>query len=85
MKRRTLIVLVFSMTFILSLFAAEKGKPKIESFTIQRNTIYIFFEQYSKAGYHSLQWTAKNLASGTYIYKLSTPSNMAVNKCTLIK
>lgn len=64
---------------------SEPGKVKIEFFNIQGKKVDVTFEQNMEAGYHRVQWTPKNLASGTYIYKLSTLSNVAVNKCTLIK
>jgi hypothetical protein len=38
-----------------------------------------------QAGTHTVKFTPENLASGVYLYKLTTPDNSAVKKLLLMK
>jgi hypothetical protein len=41
--------------------------------------------EYMNAGYHSINFNARNLASGLYIYKILTNNHTAVRKMSLLK
>ncbi len=63
----------------------EEGLIKINFYDLQGRKIDHTIERELQAGYHKVKWSPKNLASGMYLYKLITPSGIAMNKCTFIK
>ena len=63
----------------------EAGEVRIEFFDLQGRKVDNTIERLLEAGYHHIQWSPDNLASGIYLYRVSTPAGMAIAKCTFIK
>ena len=54
-------------------------------FNLQGQRVYTLVSEYKNADSHSIQWDAKNFASGIYLLRASAGSFSQTKKCVLIK
>jgi len=67
-------------------FSLAKGdKVEIIVYDVLGNKIATLLEGYKPAGNHSIQFNAKNLPSGVYIYRIKSGAFMAAKKMVLVK
>ena len=67
-------------------FSLAKGdKVEIIVYDVLGNKIATLLEGYKPAGNHSIQFNAKNLPSGVYIYRIKSGAFMASKKMMLVK
>ncbi|MBN1998719.1 family 43 glycosylhydrolase [candidate division KSB1 bacterium] len=64
---------------------ARDSKVKILVYDLLGKQVAILVDTELRAGDHSVEWNAKNLASGIYLYKLITREFTQVRKMTLLK
>ncbi|MDP4117026.1 MAG: T9SS type A sorting domain-containing protein, partial [Bacteroidota bacterium] len=60
-------------------------KVEIIVYDVLGNKIATLLEGYKPAGNHSIQFNAKNLPSGVYIYRIKSGAFMASKKMMLVK
>lgn len=75
----------FNPTTTFSFDLKKAGHVKLSVFDITGREVAVIQNNKLAAGSHSIHYNAKNLASGTYIYKLQTASYSISKKFTLIK
>ncbi len=63
----------------------EDGEVKIEFFDLQGKPVDKAITRTLQAGYHHVRWSPSGLASGVYLYRVSTSSATLINKCTFLK
>jgi hypothetical protein len=63
----------------------ESGEVKIEFFDLQGRRVDNMITRDLEAGYHHINWAPRDLSSGIYLYRVTTPSGFAINKCSFIK
>lgn len=63
----------------------EDTRVKIEVMDITGRVIEQLVDEYKSGGAYQVKFNAKNVSSGIYFYKITTPSFMAVKKMVLIK
>jgi hypothetical protein len=75
----------FNPTTTISFSLAKASEVKLQVFDIKGSLIKTILNERKAAGDYSLQFDANNLSSGTYLYKLETPTGVQTKKMTLIK
>jgi hypothetical protein len=58
---------------------------KLEIFDLLGRNIDTIVDAYQAAGEYQITWNASEVASGTYLYRLTVGDETAVSKMTLIK
>ncbi|MBN1301922.1 MAG: S8 family serine peptidase [Melioribacteraceae bacterium] len=64
---------------------AEQGNVSLEVFDMLGRSVGRLVNEFKPAGNYKVQFSAVNLSSGVYIYKLSVNSFVSINKMLLIK
>ncbi|MFA5668840.1 MAG: M12 family metallo-peptidase [Balneolaceae bacterium] len=75
----------FNPVTIITFALKETTDVRLEIFTIQGQKVATLFNTKLTAGSHKARYSAENLASGVYLYRLSTPLRTLTRKMTLIK
>lgn len=75
----------FNSTANIRYYLPKRTKVKIEIYNLIGNKIKELFNGESEEGYHNLLWNADNVASGTYICRMTTPETAKITKLVLIK
>ncbi len=73
----------FNPTTNINFSIPHDGLVKLIIYDILGKEVFNLYDDYLTAGYHSLQFNATNLASGTYIYRL-TYNGASISKCMLL-
>ncbi|HMA77282.1 MAG TPA: PKD domain-containing protein [Candidatus Krumholzibacteriaceae bacterium] len=63
----------------------ERARVRLEIFDVQGKLVETLVNKSLDAGIHSKEWTAKNVSSGVYFYRLSTPSFTEIKKMVLLR
>ena len=63
----------------------EKTHVRLEIFDVQGKLVETLVNKTLGAGFQSSEWTATNVASGVYFYRLSTPSFTEMKKMILLR
>jgi photosystem II stability/assembly factor-like uncharacterized protein len=58
---------------------------KLEIFNTDGKLVDVIFNKYKQKGEYSVQYNARNLSSGIYFYKLSSPNGSVIKKLVLLK
>jgi len=61
------------------------GNVKLMVYDIMGREVVILVDELQQKGLHSIDWNAKDRASGTYFYKLQIGSFVSVKRMTLLK
>jgi len=64
---------------------AVDNNVKLEIFDLLGRNIDTIVDAYQAAGEHQITWNASDIASGTYLYRLTVGDETAVSKMVLIK
>lgn len=75
----------FNPSTVINYQIPEKGNVSLKLFDILGNEVATLVSAEQEAGSYNLTFNASGLASGTYIYKLSSGENVSVRKMTFIK
>ncbi|PAU93289.1 hypothetical protein CK503_12770 [Aliifodinibius salipaludis] len=76
----------FNPTTTIRFTLPIQNEVTLEVFNILGRKVATLFKNKSfQAGLHSINWNASNVASGTYIYRLTTDEKVVTKKMTLIK
>jgi hypothetical protein len=63
----------------------ETTRAKLEVFNLLGDRVATLLDGEVTAGYHSIQFDASHLASGTYFYRLTSGTSMAVRKLAVVR
>jgi flagellar hook assembly protein FlgD len=63
----------------------ENNSVKLQIFDILGNLVTTLVDEQMEAGYHSVNWSASNLASGIYFYRMSSGTFIKTMKLMLLK
>lgn len=63
----------------------ESGRVTVRMYDMQGSLVKVLFDDFAEAGYHSINFDASGLASGTYVYMLNTAGVSLSRKMVLIK
>jgi hypothetical protein len=63
----------------------EAARVRISIYDISGRFITDLLNARKSAGYHTIKWDASNLASGFYVYQISTENFTQVKKCLVLK
>lgn len=75
----------FNPETIISYSLAEPGHVKLDVYNLIGEKIITLINKEIKAGEYQLSFSAKNLPSGVYFYKLQQNHNLAIKKMLVIK
>ena len=75
----------FNSETILSYTLPTASDIRLEVFTLSGQRVAVLHEGFQAAGYHTLSMDASALASGVYLYRLTTPAGRFVQKFTLLR
>ncbi len=80
----------FNPSTKISFSTSNQGNVKVQIFDIRGALVTTLVNDYLDAGYHELEWNARNqsgvkVASGAYFYKISTENLTATKKMIFIK
>lgn len=66
----------------------ELSKPSeitLSVFNIKGQLVQTLASEYKTAGKHSIQWDARHVGSGLYLYRIQTGNSTEIRKCILVK
>jgi len=75
----------FNPSTTISIELAKSEQIKLEVFALNGQRIQTLMNGFQKAGSHSFQFDASSLSSGVYVLRLTSESQVATHKMTLIK
>ncbi len=75
----------FNSSTEIKYYLPQQAEVKLEIFDLLGRRVMILFNGRQDAGYHSINWKAKNQPSGIYFCKLSSGGKSKVVKMTLLK
>ena len=75
----------FNSETILSYTLPTASDIRLEVFTLNGQRVAVLYEGFQAAGYHTIAMDASALASGVYLYRLTTPEGRFVQKLTLLR
>ena len=75
----------FNSETILSYTLPTASAIRLEVFTLNGQRVAILHEGFQVAGYHTISIDASDLASGVYLYRLTTPEGRFAQKFTLLR
>ena len=75
----------FNPNTLISFSLARNENVSLEVFNLQGRSVVKLIDESLHIGEHSVHFNARNLSSGVYFYKLSTPSFIKTKKMLLIK
>jgi len=75
----------FNSETVLSYRLPTASDIRLEVFTLNGQRVAILHEGFQAAGYHAVALDASALASGVYLYRLTTPAGRFVQKFTLLR
>ena len=75
----------FNSKTILSYTLPTASDIRLEVFTLNGQRVAVLHEGFQAAGYHTIAVDASDLASGVYLYRLTTPKGRFVQKFTLLR
>ncbi len=75
----------FNSETVLSYTLPTAADIRLEVFTLSGQRVAVLHEGFQAAGYHTLSMDASDLASGVYLYRLTTPEGRFVQKFTLLR
>ena len=75
----------FNSETILSYTLPIASDIRLEVFTLNGQRVAVLHEGFQAAGYHTIALDASDLASGVYLYRLTTPEGRFVQKFTLLR
>ncbi len=75
----------FNSETVLSYTLPTASAIRLEVFTLSGQRVAVLHEGFQAAGYHTVAMDASDLASGVYLYRLSTPEGRFVQKFTLLR
>ena len=75
----------FNSETTLSYTLPTASDIRLEVFTLSGQRVAVLHEGFQAAGYHTLSMDASDLASGVYLYRLTTPEGRFVQKFTLLR
>ena len=75
----------FNSETILSYTLPTASDIRLEVFTLSGQRVAVLHEGFQAAGYHTIAMDSSDLASGVYLYRLTTPKGRFVQKFTLLR
>ena len=75
----------FNSETILSYTLPTASAIRLEVFTLNGQRVAVLHEGFQAAGYHTIALDASDLASGVYLYRLTTPKGRFTQKFTLLR
>ena len=75
----------FNSETVLSYTLPTAADIRLEVFTLNGQRVAVLYEGLQVAGYHTIAMDASALASGVYLYRLTTPEGRFVQKFTLLR
>ena len=75
----------FNSETILSYTLPTASDIRLEVFTLSGQRVAVLHEGFQAAGYHTIAMDASALASGVYLYRLTTPEGRFTQKFTLLR
>ena len=75
----------FNSETVLSYTLPTASAIRLEVFTLSGQRVAVLHEGFQAAGYHTIAMDASDLASGVYLYRLTTPEGRFVQKFTLLR
>ena len=75
----------FNSETVLSYTLPTASDIRLEVFTLNGQRVAVLYEGFQAAGYHTLSMDASALASGVYLYRLTTSEGRFVQKFTLLR
>ncbi len=80
----------FNSQTVISWFQIKPGQSRVEVFALTGQRVAVLYQGPTKAGVHQVHWNGRDdkgrtLASGVYLYRLSTNESLQTRKLTLLQ
>ena len=80
----------FNSQTVISWFLMRQGPAQVEVYSLTGQRVAVLHQGPKKAGVHRVHWDGRDdrgrpLASGVYLYRLSTDENVQTRKLTLVE
>ncbi|MCK4357252.1 MAG: T9SS type A sorting domain-containing protein [Candidatus Cloacimonetes bacterium] len=75
----------FNETVTINYGLPKPIKVKIEIYNIKGQLVETLINENKPAGYHTVEWNAKDMSSGLYFYKLSNEDKIIIRKMVLMR
>lgn len=75
----------FNPTTVINFQLAEAGETRLAVFNVLGEEVAVLVDGYQTAGSKSVEFNARKLPSGVYLYRLTTGSFVATKKLMLVK
>ncbi len=75
----------FNPATTLRFALAEAGPARLEVFDVAGRRVATLCDEVLAAGPHAIAWRPQDLASGTYLARLTTPAGKATVRVTLLE
>jgi hypothetical protein len=75
----------FNPSTILSYTLKSEDQVKLTVFNLVGQTVEVVVDAYQAAGYYEINFDAKDLPAGIYLYKLQVGDYSSVKRMTLVK
>ncbi|MDO9549053.1 MAG: T9SS type A sorting domain-containing protein [Candidatus Marinimicrobia bacterium] len=75
----------FNPTTIISYQLPKSSHVKLSIYDISGRLVETLVNDYKNVGYYSVEWNAKNVGSGIYLYRIDAGNFSSVKKCLAVK
>jgi len=75
----------FNNVTAISYALPRPGHVQISIYNLQGQLVELLVDKQQDAGIHHIQWNAKNLGSGIYLYRMETQDIIQVQKCIVLR
>ncbi len=75
----------FNSTTNIRFSLPEKQEVRLEVYDVIGRRVQVLINDEQPAGWHTVQFDASRLASGVYIYRMTTENNVSSHKMTIVK
>ena len=75
----------FNTSTEIKYYLPQEAEIKLEVFNLLGRRVEVLYDGKQKAGYHNINWKAKDLPSGIYFCKLTSAGKSIIKKMTLLK
>ncbi|MBL7086803.1 MAG: T9SS type A sorting domain-containing protein [Candidatus Cloacimonetes bacterium] len=75
----------FNSSTSIKYYLPKSNNIKIQIYNIKGQLVETLVYEYKSAGYHTIEWDAKDICSGIYFYKFTTKDKIFIKKMMLMQ
>jgi len=75
----------FNATTNIRYRTSEAGMVQLAVYNVAGQLVETLVDEYEEAGLHAVQWSAQDIASGVYLYRLTVGEHTLARKCVVVR